>query len=52
MRGRAFEVTWREEDTTEALKAGYQGDRDIELRTRLHGLWSAAADGLAGGFAR
>ena len=50
MRGRAFEVTWREEDTSEALKAAYQGERDIELRTRLHGLWSAAADGLDGGF--
>jgi hypothetical protein len=24
MRGRPFEVAWREEDTPEALKAGYQ----------------------------
>ena len=39
MRGRAFEMTWPEEDTSEALKAAYQGERDIELRTRLHGLW-------------
>ena len=39
MRGRAFEVTWPEEDTSEALKAAYQGERDIKLRTRLHGLW-------------
>ena len=39
MRGRPFEVTWREEDTTEALKAAYRRERDIELRTRLHGLW-------------
>ncbi len=39
MRGRPFEVTWRREDTTEALKAGYQGERGIELRRRLHGLW-------------
>ena len=39
MRGRPFEVAWREEDTTEALKAAYRGERDIELRTRLHGLW-------------
>ena len=39
MRGRPFEVTWRQEDTTEALKAGYQGERGIELRRRLHGLW-------------
>jgi len=39
MRGRRFEVTWREDDTTEALKAAYRRERDIELRTRLHGLW-------------
>jgi len=39
MRGRRFEVAWRDEDTVEALKAAYQGERDIELRTRLHGLW-------------
>ena len=39
MRGRAFEVTWREEDTSGALKAAYQRERDIELRPRLHGLW-------------
>jgi len=39
MRGRPFDVAWREEDTTEALKAAYRRERDIELRTRLHGLW-------------
>ena len=39
MRGRPFEVAWREEDMTEALKAVYRRDRDVELRTRLHGLW-------------
>jgi len=39
MRGRPFEVAWGEEDTTEALKAAYRRERDIELRTRLHGLW-------------
>ena len=39
MRGRRFEVVWREEDTGEALRAAYQGERDIQLRTRLHGLW-------------
>ena len=39
MRGRPFEVTWREEDTREALRASYRRERDIELRTRLHGLW-------------
>ncbi len=39
MRGRPFEVGWREEYTTEALKAAYRRERDIELRTRLHGVW-------------
>mgnify|MGYP000586685286 CR=1 FL=1 len=39
MLGRPFEVTWRQEDTAEALKAAYQGQRDPVLRTRLHGLW-------------
>jgi len=39
MRGRRFRVTWYEEDTAEALKAAYQGERDLEFRTRLHGLW-------------
>ena len=39
MRGRPFEVTWRQEDTIEALKGVYRRERDIELRTRLHGLW-------------
>lgn len=39
MRGRRFEVTWREEDTAEALKAVYRGERDLEFRTRLQGLW-------------
>ena len=32
-------MTWRQEDTAEALKAAYRGERDIELRPRLHGLW-------------
>jgi transposase len=39
MRGRPFEVAWREADTPEALKAAYQRERDPEVRTRLHGLW-------------
>lgn len=39
MRGRPFEVEWREEDTPEALKAAYQKERDPEIRTRLQGLW-------------
>jgi transposase len=39
MRGRPFEVAWRESDTPEALKSAYQRERDPEVRTRLHGLW-------------
>ena len=39
MCGRRFEVAWREQDTGETLKAADQRERDIELRTRLHGLW-------------
>ena len=39
MRGRRLEVAWQEQDTPEALKAAYQGERDVQLRTRLHGLW-------------
>jgi transposase len=39
MRGRPFEVAWREADTPEALQAAYQRERDPEVRTRLHGLW-------------
>ena len=32
-------VKWREGDTEEALKAAYQAERDIYVRTRLHALW-------------
>jgi len=39
MQGRPFQVSWQERDTSSALKEAYQGERDIELRTRLHGLW-------------
>lgn len=39
MRGRLFRVAWDDEDTVEALKARYQAERDVGLRTRLHGLW-------------
>src|ERR671919_691061 len=39
MRGRPFEVAWREPDTAEALKGAYQREHDPEVRTRLHGLW-------------
>src|SRR5918999_833299 len=39
MRGRPFEVAWREEDTPETLKAAYQKERESEVWTRLPGLW-------------
>lgn len=39
MMGRPFVIPWREEDTAEALKAAYLGEHDLQLRTRLHGLW-------------
>lgn len=39
MRGRPFRVAWDDEDTVEALKTGYQEERNVGLRTRLHGLW-------------
>jgi transposase len=39
MKGRPFEVDWRETDSPEALKAAYQRERDPQVRTRLHGLW-------------
>ena len=37
--GRPFRVAWRAADTTAALKAAYQAERDLALRPRLHGLW-------------
>jgi transposase len=39
MSGRPFRVIWHDEDTEKILKAAYQRDRDVELRSRLHGLW-------------
>lgn len=39
IRGRAFEVSWRTEDTPETLKASYQAERNRAVRTRLQGLW-------------
>lgn len=39
MRGRRFDVAWRQEDTAEALKAAYRAEHDAAVRTRLHGLW-------------
>lgn len=39
MIGRPFVVSWRPEDTPEALKAAYRAQQDTMLRTRLQGLW-------------
>ena len=36
MIGQPFRVDWRREDTPEALKAAYQSERDVTLRSRLH----------------
>jgi transposase len=37
--GRAFVVSWQEEDTEEALRAAYRTERDGVVRQRLHALW-------------
>jgi transposase len=37
--GRAFVVTWQEEDTEEALRAAYRAERDGVVRQRLHAVW-------------
>ena len=39
MMGRPLLIEWSLEDTPEALKAAYQAEHDVVLRTRLHGLW-------------
>ena len=39
MRGRPFQMDWRETDTQEALKRAYQAHKDGKVRTRLHALW-------------
>lgn len=39
MGGRRLRIDWRDEDTKEALKAAYLGERDGPVRTRLHALW-------------
>ena len=39
MMGRPLRIDWSLEDTPAALKAAYQAEHDIVLRTRLHGLW-------------
>jgi transposase len=38
-RGRPFVVAWRDEDTEEALRSAYRGERDSALRQRLQALW-------------
>ena len=39
MIGRPLRIDWHGEDTQGSLKSAYQSERDIGLRTRLHGLW-------------
>ena len=39
MMGRPLQVDWDPEDTPEALRPTYRGERDTMLRTRLHTLW-------------
>ena len=39
MAGRRLEIKWMPQDTPEALKAAWQSETDIAIRTRLHGLW-------------
>ena len=39
MMGRPLRVAWHPQDTAEALKAAYRAERDIAVRSRLHGLW-------------
>ena len=43
--GRPLRIDWHAEDTPEALKVAYQAERDVGLRTRLHGLWLCGLDG-------
>ena len=43
MQGRPLLIDWRAEDTAEALKARYLSERDVRLRSRLHGLWLVRA---------
>jgi transposase len=38
-RGRSFVVTWREEDTEEALHIAYRAEQRADVRQRLHALW-------------
>ena len=52
MIGRPLRIDWRAEDSPEALKASYQGEQDIILRTRLHGLWLVRSGWQLGAAAR
>jgi len=38
-RGRPFVVAWRDEDTEEALRTAYRGEREAAVRQRLQALW-------------
>ncbi len=38
-RGRPFVVAWRDEDTEEALRAGYRAEQRVDVRQRLQALW-------------
>jgi transposase len=39
MRGRVLDISWRDADTSEALKRAYLAERDGLVRTRLQALW-------------
>ncbi len=39
MIGRPLRIEWHEDDTPTALKEAYLSQRDVSVRTRLHGLW-------------
>lgn len=39
MRGRPLKINWQEEDDAEQLGQLYKGERDPEVRPRLHALW-------------
>jgi transposase len=38
-RGRPFVVTWRDEDTEEALRTAYRAEKRSDVRQRLQALW-------------
>ena len=39
MIGRPLRIQWHEDDTSTALKEAYLSQRDVSVRTPLHGLW-------------